>query len=332
MSNSLLTYNFILKISIDTCLSIFIGQVLTIAEISPSRMGRFISRDKPSRYICQLLHGESSLIIIVLLIILMYYFIMDIMLYVSLQNTNLFDQTRDTSYVHSPFHPLSVKQLMIDPAIHYLFCPIAEYFDYVTHFSNVFYFITPNMISVTHLFLGFVAARMVSSETLRTRRLAVILFEFRICLDCLDGVVFRSHSKMQIFRSADTSYGYLVDELCDILGGIPWVFGCLFFQLKCPPILKGNSNNEALPWTKNENVNGPAFGNHINHNQPARVSRKNICFKFVCVGTMLLLGVFTKIKTSQSYSALLETKMDNSLATVSFKISIKYLGFMGYYC
>ena len=290
---------------------------------SPSRM---------VRYICQSLHGESSLIMIVLLIILMYYLIMDIILYVSLQNTNLFDQGRDTSYVYSPFHPLSVKLLMTDPSSHYFICPVTEYFDHLTQFSKVFYFITPNMISFTHLFLGFVAARMVSSETLRTRRLAVILYEFRTCLDGFDGVVFRSHSGMQIYQSDRASFGYLVDGLCDIVAGIAFSFGCLFYQWKCPPVLKGNTgtNNEALPWTKNENaINGPAVEKH-NHNQPARASRNHIFFKVLCFGTMLALAACTWDKTVDSYSALLQTKMDNSLAAVSFHI-FEYIGLMGYY-
>ena len=279
----------------------------------------FESPPRMVRYIRQSLHGESSLIMMVLLIILMYYFIMDIILYVSLQNTNVFDQTRYTSYVYSPFHPLSVKLLMTDPSDHYLFEPITEHFDHVTRFSKVFYFITPNMISMTHLSIGLIAAGMVSSETLRTRRLGVILYEFRNCLDTFDGVIFRSHSGIRIYQNHPFSYGYVFDGLCDVVAGFTLSCGCILYLWQRPPFLTtGNTHNEALPWTKNENVNGPALEKHKNHNQPAIIARRNsLFFKILCLAIMLALGGYPWVYTVESYSDVLQTKMDNSLATVS---------------
>ena len=83
---------------------------------------------------------------------------------------------------------------MNDHTSQYVTAPAVEYFDSITRFSTIFYFITPNMISFFHLFLAFVSARFVSSESLHTRRIGVLIFEFRTMLDALDGVVYRSHS------------------------------------------------------------------------------------------------------------------------------------------
>ena len=99
--------------------------------------------------------------------------------------------------------------------------------------SQVFYFITPNMISFTHLFTGFVSGKFIASENLQDRRIGVILFQFRTWLDAFDGVVFRSQSNTRLqFRSVRNTMGYYVDTWCDAIGGAFLSFGVMFYLFK----------------------------------------------------------------------------------------------------
>ena len=109
------------------------------------------------------------------------------------------------------YRHLSVKTLMNDHTGQYVLAPLSEYFDAFTQFSVIFYFISPNMISLLNLFLGLIAAQLVSSVVLRKRRMGVLLFEFRTLLDALDGVVFRSHSNTRgaIFESSRLFESYV---------------------------------------------------------------------------------------------------------------------------
>ncbi len=92
--------------------------------------------------------------------------------------------------------------------------------------------ISANSISFTHCFLSLISIKFFSSESLSRRQIGVLIFEFRSFLDCLDGVVFRAHTKTQHYRSYYGGLGYYVDALSDILGGICLVVGCLLYFYK----------------------------------------------------------------------------------------------------
>jgi phosphatidylglycerophosphate synthase len=113
--------------------------------------------------------------------------------------------------------------------------PTSELFDELTRFSKVFFFITPNMVTITHFVLALVAAKFVSSENLRTRRIAVVIYEFRIWLDSLDGVIYRSHANDPVYKSNKSTLGYYMDTTLDVLGGIAFNFGVLIFLFKGAP-------------------------------------------------------------------------------------------------
>src|SRR5205085_363793 len=55
-------------------------------------------------------------------------------------------------------------------------------------------------------------------------------------LDCLDGVVFRAHTKNQHYKSYYGDLGYYIDALSDILGGACLVIGCLLYLNKYRPL------------------------------------------------------------------------------------------------
>ena len=92
-----------------------------------------------------------------------------------------------------PFNPLSLKLLCLDHANHYVYYPLGSFLDLdVLKISEKLTFITPDMISFSHVMVGALAGKFLSSEMLNQRRIGVLFFEVRSFLDSLDGLVARS--------------------------------------------------------------------------------------------------------------------------------------------
>lgn len=242
-------------------------------------------------------------------LLLVYIFIMDVILYRSLQNTKLVDQQKTTSY--SPFRPLSIKLLMTAPTNHYIISVTTEYFDEFTRFSKIFYFITPNMISATHLALGFLSGYMVTSESLRRRRLGVLIFECRLWLDVYDGVVYRSHKGLHGYRSNRNNFGFVVDNICDITSGMALCYGVMFYLWK----FHGNKQSDVLPLTKNSE-NGNALLEDKDKQPTHKYPKKYIFYKVLCFGIMMALAGMTFDKTTEALADVFCTKKDTTLAEV----------------
>ena len=275
----------------------------------------------------QSLHSERGWIYMVGLILLIYFVIMDIILYCSLQNSTLVDPKHGGAY--SPFRPLSVKLLMSDPVQHYIISPSAEYFDDITRFSKVFYFITPNMISFTHLGLSLVAAKFVSSDSLRTRRFGVIVYQFRTWLDALDGVVFRSHNnEKNLYVSHHESWGYLVDALCDIAGGVIFSFGVLFYLFKQPNSFYNKYKEDGvatLPLTKSEN----GFNGGEKHS--SKPSKKILFWKCWCWGIQIFLSSGSWDKRVEQYGKVFAAHMPTADQQVNITSSLTSGSYTGKY-
>ncbi|XP_033743090.1 ceramide phosphoethanolamine synthase-like isoform X2 [Pecten maximus] len=269
-----------------------------------------MTTDPPLRmlnYLLQSCRTERSLLLMTSLLILMYFVIMDIVLYMTLQSTALVDQEKTTSY--SPFGPLSVKLLMTAPTNHYIISLTTEYFDEYTQFSRIFYFITPNMISATHLALGFLSGKFVTSESLRRRRIGVLIFELRLWLDVYDGVVYRSHKGLHGYRSDRRNLGFVVDTICDTTSGIALCFGVLFYlwknQVQKQPTV-------SLPFTKSPE-NGTASLGEGEKPYQQKYPRNHIFYKVLCYGLMLALTGMTFDKTTEAFGGIFTTKMETSL-------------------
>ncbi|KAL3880703.1 hypothetical protein ACJMK2_032923 [Sinanodonta woodiana] len=266
-------------------------------------------------------------IIIFLSILLSFFVIMDIHLYYSLQSTTLVGQKRIGNQYFSPFEPLSVKLLLTDPVNHYIFTPLAEYFDDVTQFSKVFYFITPNMISFTHLVLAFVAGKFVSSESLGHRRLGVVIYHFRNWLDDLDGVVYRSHSQTKgNYRSNKSNLGYYIDIYSDIIGGFALSFGILFYLWKCPPSRFNHNvlplkSPEAIPQNPERQNGSPVrksfpFNFLTGTERPSGgLTRKYIFWKVFCFGFTLIIAAGTWDKVVERYTYVFQNEFTDPKIT-----------------
>ncbi|GAB1602304.1 Hypothetical predicted protein [Argonauta hians] len=234
-------------------------------------------------------------------IIFVYFIIMDIILYITLQKSAL-KENKTGSF--SPFQPLTVKLLMTDPVDHYILSPFAEYFDEISQFSHVFYFITPNMISFTHVFIAVVAGKLIASESLYNRRIGALIYQFRCFLDAFDGVVYRSHvGAGHIYKSHRSSLGYLVDSVCDISGGTALCIGMAVYVCRYPPL---KNHQDLLPWTKSvENGTG-------NIKKNVHVSCWTAFWRTFSFGMLLAMSAFSWDKTVERFSSILQVPISDA--------------------
>ncbi|GAB1599891.1 ceramide phosphoethanolamine synthase-like [Argonauta hians] len=237
-----------------------------------------------------------------LFIMSVYFLVMDIILYVTLQNTVLC-QKNDGMY--SPFRPLTVKLITTDPLDHWIVSPLMEYFDEFTGFSGVFYFITPNMISFFHMFLTIIAGKLVSSPSLHTRRIAVLVFQMHDLLDALDGIVFRARAgKVHLFQSHRSTVGYVIDGFCDTIGGTALCVGLAVYLCRNPP---SKRQQNALPWTKADLLLDSPNGVVSMPDKPnGHVSKFTAFFRCFSFGMQLLLAAGMWDKSVARLSAILQ--------------------------
>jgi hypothetical protein len=219
-----------------------------------------------------------------LLLLIIYYGWMDIGLYVHLQhwnpnmlydnnkvimqrqnktllgnNQNSLKETRYEFETFSVYKPLSVKLIMVDHTTHYVHDIFARYIEDTLHFTTIFPWITPNVVSYTGLLFALLASRLILSDKVIYCQVAAILFELRNLADSLDGVVYRSHlrqSKVKmyeealkntnniqavtaqpvVYQSGYGSSGYNVDYFCDGFAGLFFVIAIVLRFLKHPPL------------------------------------------------------------------------------------------------
>lgn len=168
-------------------------------------------------------------------LILTYFLIMDILLFTRFQSTNLVIDSKGGKLeeIYTPITHLSIKALLNDHPSQFLIAPSTEYFNLITQFSSVFSFITPNMISVGHLIIGFISCKFIASDHLQDRRIGVILYEYRTWVDALDGTVHRAQDGLHLqYHSDHSTFGYAIDSLFDTLAGVFLCFGIFFYLLK----------------------------------------------------------------------------------------------------
>ncbi|CAL1532445.1 unnamed protein product [Lymnaea stagnalis] len=246
----------------------------TLAKMSP--FGFSVFRD------------AKTTCIFVGLILMTYYIIMDIILFLRFKTVDIVEDSKPGApdEFYSPFTHLSVKSLMNDHTSQYIISPSAEYLDTFTQFSTRFSFITPNVISFTHLFLGFVSGKFVASDNLYDRRVGVVIFQIRTWLDAFDGVVFRAQSGTHLqFQSVRATTGYYVDTTCDALGGVFLCFGILFYLMK-----RFDPYKQDLPtWTKAQEVASKTGLVTNGHSSASRetYSIKYLFWKVFCYGLCL---------------------------------------------
>ncbi len=180
--------------------------------------------------------SDSHFFFVLLCLIVIYFVWMDIALYYKLQSgwddllvVQMYDGLNDTSSSSAPppqgvaffdpFNPISVKLLMVDHANHYLYYSACWWVDsHVLHVADKLTFVSPDAISISHVFVAAAAARMLVSDSVVHRRAGVVLFELRSLLDSYDGMVARARTNTRALTQGDGGWGYWMDGVCDAVG------------------------------------------------------------------------------------------------------------------
>ncbi|XP_047509128.1 ceramide phosphoethanolamine synthase [Pieris napi] len=199
----------------------------------------------------------SKILSVLLLLVVVYCLFMDALLYLRIQKYGLdqFEQfenaTQDSSTSKSIFrnyedevwipcsinplcHP-TVKALMVDHINHYIYGPLCSILDIALGISDRLIFLTPNMISFTHVVISIIGANLLTCQNLAARRMGIILFQIRMFLDDLDGHVARERKHIKGERSEVGTLGYWVDGICDLLGVICMMVGIMLYLKNNPP-------------------------------------------------------------------------------------------------
>lgn len=176
--------------------------------------------------------------------IIMYFMWMDIALWYHLQaltptQKGMLPDTPPGSF--SLFYPVTVKMLMCDPFTHYIYLPLCYVFTQVTHFTETFSFITPNVVSISRVFLILPGLRLLLSEALACRQTGVAIILVGEWMDALDGYLARLRSANQAMTSEVGALGYYLDGVCDGISAVAILLVCMMLLKRHPPRQGGNA-------------------------------------------------------------------------------------------
>ncbi len=189
---------------------------------------------------------DNHFFIVLASLILIYFLWMDLALYYKLQSgwedlliVQTYENLNATSggvgavppsptkmAFFDPFNPISVKLLMVDHANHYVYYSACWWLDtHLLHIADKLSFITPDMISMSHVVVAALGARLIVADSINQRRLGVVLFEMRSLLDSYDGMVARARSNTVGMSQANGGWGYWMDGICDAIGTVFFFLG-----------------------------------------------------------------------------------------------------------
>lgn len=154
---------------------------------------------------------------------------------------------------------ITVKYLMLDQINCYVMSPLSRLTEDSLHVSTRMLWLSPNHISLLGVLVAALAARLVMNDSLRVRRLAVVVFLLRQFLDDLDGLVARM--RMGLNREKELSLvgtnGYVMDGLCDAIGFTLFLVA-VFLQSK-----KSNKKYVLLTAVDGADSDGHLFRQHL---------------------------------------------------------------------
>lgn len=154
------------------------------------------------------------------------------------ESAKLLDSYEDVTWIPCTINPLchpTVKALMVDHINHYIYGPLCSIIDIGLGISDNMPFLTPNMISFSHVIIAILGAKLLTCSNLAWRRVAVVLFQIRMFLDDLDGHVARQRKHIKGERSEVGTMGYWVDGICDLIGVIAMMIGITLYLKNNPP-------------------------------------------------------------------------------------------------
>ncbi|XP_072934038.1 ceramide phosphoethanolamine synthase [Epargyreus clarus] len=220
----------------------------------------------------------SKILTFLLFTIVVYCIYMDTFLFLRIQNykIDVFDVYNDTqqessthrisrpsyeevTWVPCSINPLchpTVKALMVDHINHYIYGPLCAIIDIGLGISEKALFLTPNMISFSHVIVAFIGAKLLTCQNLAARRIAIVLFQIRMFLDDLDGHVARERKHIKGERSEVGTIGYWVDGICDLIGVVAMMVGiCLYLKNNPPRRGYKGTPSSTLPYHQLKEIN-----------------------------------------------------------------------------
>lgn len=202
----------------------------------------------------------------------------------------------------------TVKALMLDHTNHYLFAPLVSILDDAIGISEDMLFITPNMISYSHVFLAMIAGKLISMDNLAYRRVGVLIFQIRTFLDDVDGHVARARKHIHGERSEVGTSGYYIDGICDLLGCIFLIIGVLFYLKNNPPRRGYVKMHTLLPqYNENQSVKETSDSNgDVGFIYKPKVSTEKMVRKILMFSGQLALSSFAWNRYIDIYQATLE--------------------------
>lgn len=219
--------------------------------------GEFFSCSESSKMIDGVKNALRSVTLFqaIFFVFLNYFLIMDILMIIRVE---MYPFVGRNCAEYSPFCYVTPKGLLMDHVDLYIFSPFISIVDNVFNISSIS-FVTPNLVTFTHVCIALVAGRLVASHLLADRRLSAFLFEMRTLLDGLDGHIARArNNKHGEFSDVGTA-GYYIDGVCDALGTVFFLVGLFIY-------MKNHSRRDytLLPTDGSETGNGCCLSNKSN--------------------------------------------------------------------
>lgn len=234
----------------------------------------------------------SKILLAVLGLVIIFYIYMDVNLYIRIQNfpierfngENLsaarYEEYSWFSCDITPLCDVTVKGLLLDHTNHYLFSPLATVIDKLFTISDTLW-ITPNEISIFHVFIALLSGKCAASDSLSVRRIGVLLFEIRTFLDDMDGHVARVRKHIRGERSEIGTSGYYMDGICDFIGCVALIVGILIFLKNNPP-RRGYLQLHAILPPQKDTTNATL--------SKAKVTTKKIVHTLFCYSIQLIVS------------------------------------------
>ncbi|XP_012938157.1 ceramide phosphoethanolamine synthase [Aplysia californica] len=256
--------------------------------------------------------------------LLTYFLTMDAILFSHFRSADLSSSTSgsiEKGEIYTPFTHLSVKGLLNDHPSQFFIAPSTEYFDMITHFSSIFSFITPNMISFAHLVCGFISGKFMSSDHLLDRRVGVVLYEYRTWLDAFDGTVHRAQEGLRLkYNSNHKTLGYVVDSTFDTLGGCFLGFSLLFYLIKKNRPDSGGTGHASHGKSHN---NGQAQHSLLPMTSAAQappLTMRQVVLKAISFGVCLAVAGKCWDQAVEDFSVVFQTPLtDENLKTAQYE-------------
>ena len=172
---------------------------------------------------------QNKIVYVSTALVVIYFAAMDFLTYLHMQSMPV--RTEDPPPFDGGFDyfkMVSIKGMMEDQLSCHINWPLCELFESATHLSQA-PGITANGVSIFGAIISIPAAKLLSMDSLLAKRIAIVIFMFRLWLDGVDGVVFRMQhftgAKQHTQLSIRHTTGWLIDFLCDLFAALMFLVG-----------------------------------------------------------------------------------------------------------